>query len=149
MSRSALVSGAAAALTLAAAATAVAAGQTSLGGVTAQGFPVVVQVSASGKQVNRAAIGIEMKCNNGTFAVPDSYRSLPVSPTGRFGARFGPDTNRNPDGTTFDYQGLMTGQVNKARTKATGTWQLSVKNYDTSGNVTDSCAAKVHWTATQ
>ena len=149
MPRSLLVSAAVAGLALAAAATAVAAGQTSLGGVTAQGFPVLVQMSASGKQVNRAVIGIEMKCNNGTFAVPDSYRNLPVSPTGRFGARFGPDTNRNPDGTTFDYQGVMTGQVNKARTKATGTWQLSVKDYDTSGAVTDSCAANIHWTATR
>ena len=132
------------------AATAIAARASTYGGTTAQGFPVVVDLSATGRQVVRAVAGIRMTCTSGgVFTLPDSYVRVSVSKTGRFRAAFGPLTDRNSDGTTTDFQGSMTGAFNAARSKVSGKWSLTATLHDATGAMTDTCTMSTSWTAKQ
>lgn len=120
------------------------------GGVTGQGFPVIVDVSRSGRQVVRTVAAVRLSCTSGGIAtLPDGYVRLPLSPTGRFSATFGPQTVRNTDGTTTDVEGSMSGAFNAARTKASGRWSLKLTEHDGTGAVTDTCQASVRWSARQ
>jgi hypothetical protein len=121
-----------------------------LGGFTAQDFPVVVELNKSRKRVTQIGLGIRMTCTSGgVFTVPDRYSGLKVSKKGRFGTSF-TDTERNADGTTTDFAGTIAGSINKARTKAKGTWSLKVTDHDMAGAVTDTCdAANISWSAKQ
>jgi hypothetical protein len=128
-------------------------GGSTLGGTTGQGFPVIVDVNASKSRVLRVLTVVRMNCqpSGATFTTGDGFRRLTVTHAGRFHAAFGPFTQRNPDGTTTDFSGRMTGRfTNAARTKAAGTWQLSAVDHDAAGAVTDSCASPtLSWHAKQ
>jgi hypothetical protein len=121
-----------------------------LGGFTAQNFAVVVEMNKSRQRVARAGVGIRMTCTSGgVFTLPDRYHGLKVSKKGRFSSSF-TDTVRNDDGTTTDYAGSVAGTINKARTKAKGTWSLKATLHDVAGAVTDTCdAANITWSAKQ
>ena len=108
------------------------------GGVTPQGFPVVIELSKDRRHVVRGAIALRMPCTTGGVTVqPDDYRDLPVSRAGKFRVSFGPVTVRNDDGTTTDWSGKATGVLNDAKTKLVGTWQLKLVDHDAAGAVTD------------
>ena len=63
---------------------------------------------------------------------------------------YGPVTQRNDDGTTTDYQGRVTGALNDAKTKITGTWRLIATDHDATGVVTDTCdTGLLTWKAKQ
>jgi hypothetical protein len=119
-----------------------------LGGFTSQEFPVALQMSK--RRVVRIGMGIRLTCTSGgAFSAPDSYRDLKVSKKGRFGSAFA-DTMRNSDGTTTDFAGTLTGTINKARTKAKGTWSLKATDHDLAGAVTDTCdSGTISWSAKQ
>ncbi len=121
-----------------------------LGGFTAQNFPVVVEMNKSRQRISQIGLGIRMTCTSGgVFTVPDRYTGLKVSKKGRFGTSF-TDIERNADGTTTDFAGTIAGSINKARTKAKGTWSLKVTDHDLAGAVTDTCdAANITWSAKQ
>ena len=120
------------------------------GGVTSQGGPVVVELSKSGRQMARAVVGIRLTCTSGASAtVFDGYQKLAVK-SRRFSTSFGPQVSRNADGTTTDFEGSIAGTINKARSKATGTWQLKATDRDAAGTVTDTCdSGAVSWSAKQ
>ena len=128
-----------------------AAGGLVYGGQTSQGWPVVIQVRRDRRQVVRAITALHLSCTSGAFSnIPDAYVRLPISKRRKFSASFGPDTDRNPDGTTTDFSGSISGAFNRARTKVSGTWRFSATDYDTSGAVTDNCdAGTVRWSAKQ
>ncbi len=132
-------------------ATTTGAGGTVYGGATGQDFPVVIETSKNGRKVTKAKIAIRLTCTSGsTLTLPDGYTGLTVNKRRRFGTSFGPTTNRNDDGTTMDVQGAISGALNKARTKASGTWSLKVTDHDMSGAVTDTCdSGNINWTAKQ
>jgi hypothetical protein len=121
-----------------------------LGGFTAQNFAVVVEMNKRRQRVTQIGLGIRMTCTSGgVFTVPDRYTGLKVSKKGRFSSSF-TDTQRNTDGTTTDYVGSIAGSINKARTKAKGTWSLKAIDHDLAGAVTDTCdAANISWSAKQ
>jgi hypothetical protein len=122
---------------------------TVLGGETSQGWPVVVQLNKAGSQVVRALAGMHLTCTSGSVVnLPDHWSKLTVSRSGKFASTFGPTTQRNQDGTTTDFQGAITGKLNKARTTASGTWQFKGTDHDTAGAVTDTCdSGTVRWSA--
>lgn len=130
------------------AATAASAVGTVFGGATTQQFPVVIETNKSGQKVVHAMIAIRLTCTSGAIAtVPDHYGSLPVK-HGKFTRSFGPDTIRNDDGTTTDFEGAISGTFNKARTKASGKWSLKATDHDSAGAITDTCdSGSVSWTA--
>ena len=119
-----------------------------LGGFSAQDFPVVVEMAKSQKRVAQIGLAIRLTCTSGgTFTVPDRYRGMRVSKKGRFSATF-TDIVRNDDGTTTDLAGSVAGTINKARTKAKGTWSLEGIDHDMAGAVTDTCdSGSVSWSA--
>jgi len=130
---------------------AAAAGST-YGGVTSQGFPVIVDVTANKRLVVRVLTAVRLTCapSGGVFTTTDGFRLLVVSRSGRFQASFGPNTQRNPDGTTTDFSGRMTARFNKARTQLTGTWSLTAVDHDAAGAVTDTCpSGALSWRAKQ
>ena len=120
-----------------------------LGGVTSDGWAVVVEINKSGKQVVRASTGVTLNCTSGAIvSVPDGFQKLKISKKGKFGATFGPQTFDNPDGTKTVFEGSISGKTNKARTKASGKWQLKVTDLDAAGAVTDTCdSGTLSWKA--
>jgi hypothetical protein len=143
-----LAGGALAAATASAGTTAAVTG-TVLGGQTSQGWPIVVELGKSGRQVTTMSAGMHLTCTSGDVVnLPDGYKKLTVSSSGKFGTSFGPMTQRMDDGTTVDFEGNLTGKLNKARTKASGKWQFKATNHDTAGAVTDTCdSGSVSWSA--
>lgn len=121
---------------------------TVFGGVTAQGYPVVVELSKTGRKVVRADIGMDLKCQTpGDITIPDSIEDVRVSSTGRFRAEQ-PVTRIPADpaaGLAFalDVSARLSGRVNKARTRITGTWQRKIVLYDpsdpTGAAIADTC----------
>ena len=127
-----------------------AAGGLVYGGLTkGDAFPIVIEVSKNRRQVVRATIGLRLRCSSGgLFTVPDSFVRMPVTKTGKFGATFGPETIRNPDGTTSDLEATVAGKFNASRTKVSGTWHSKDTEHDNTGAVTDTCdSGTVSWSA--
>jgi hypothetical protein len=133
------------------AASAAGAGGTVYGGETAQSLPVVVETSKNGRKVVKAIVAIRLTCTSGGVAtLPDNYTALAVSKARKFGVSFGPETVRNDDGTTTDFEGSISGAINKARTKVSGKWSFKLTDHDASGAVTDTCdSGSVAWSAKQ
>ena len=121
------------------------------GGVTPQDFGVVVEVNQSRRQIVRAATGIRLTCSSGQILnVPDGWSRVPVSKNRKFRVAFGPETDRNEDGTSVEAEGTFGGKFNKSRTSASGTWTLKLSFRDAAGVVTDTCdAGIVNWSAKQ
>jgi hypothetical protein len=119
------------------------------GGHAKDDFPVVIEVSKNRHQIVRASIAIRLQCSAcGFFTVTDSYIKLPVNKKGKFGVVYGPETVRNDDGTTTDFEGSISGAFNAARTKVLGTWQTKMTSHDGTGAVTDTCdSGVVSWNA--
>jgi hypothetical protein len=119
------------------------------GGVTAQDYPVVIELSKSAKKVVKATIGIELKCAapGGDITVPDVFKDLPISSTGKFSYSYGPQEVPSTDPTSpvskVILSGSITGKLNKARTKITGTWNakiIAISAADPTGNtILDTC----------
>lgn len=120
------------------------------GGTTSQDFPVVLETAKKGKQVARATIAIRMTCTaGGSFTMPDFFRRLSVSRSGKFGDTFGPETVRN-DATTTDLEGSVSGRFNSSRTRVSGKWAIKATFHDAAGVVTDTCdSGSISWSATQ
>lgn len=120
-----------------------------LGGVTSDDWAVVVEINRSGKQVVQISAGFTLHCTSGGLvSLPDQYKKLAISKKGKFGDSFGPLTSPNPDGTKTVFEGSISGKANKARTKASGKWQLKATAYDAAGAVTDTCdSGSVSWKA--
>lgn len=127
-----------------------AAGAAVFGGVTSQDFPVLIETSKKGRRA-KAVIAIRLTCaSGGAFTTPDGYSVMTVDKKRRFSASFGPETDRNDDGTTTDYEGSINGSFNKPRTKVSGTWSLKATDHDASGAITETCdSGRVNWTAKQ
>jgi hypothetical protein len=123
-----------------------------LGGVTASGWPVVLQMSKNFKTVKRAVMAIRTQCTSGqSFIDHDTYLKLRVRKSGRIAASFGPQDNGSPSpGITETAQGSISGHFNKARTKVSGTWRLTFVDKNAAGAVTDTCdSGAVAWHAQQ
>lgn len=117
------------------------------GAETSPGYPVVIELSKTGRKVVKASIGLELKCQMPPdVTLPDAIRNVPVSRTGRFRTSQ-PVTRIDADPATgqpaLDVSASVIGRVNKARTRITGTWQRKIVIYNagdpaTSG-VFDTC----------
>ena len=122
-----------------------------LGGTNSQGWPVVLEVSKSGRLVAKAISGLRLNCTSGSFVnLFDRYGQLTIKKNRKFSFAFDPTTDRNDDGTTTEFVGSISGSFNKARTKASGRWQLKATERDAAGTVTDTCdSGSVSWSVKQ
>ncbi len=121
------------------------------GGVTAQDWPVMLQVARDGRAVTRTVTGLSLTCTSGgRVATRDGYRRIVISLSGTFSSRFGPQTEDNGDGTKSELSGSVKGRISRARGTASGTWTLREVIRDAAGTVKDTCdSGKVKWTARQ
>jgi hypothetical protein len=119
------------------------------GGVTPQGWPVVIQLSKNQRRVVRAVVGLDLACpSGGFFSYWNRFVDLRVNTRRKFRASFGPDTQRYDDGTTADFEGSISGALNRARSRVSGKSRLKVTNYNTAGVVTDTCdSGSISWSA--
>jgi hypothetical protein len=120
------------------------------GGVTKQAWPVIVQVASNGKSIKHTVIGLSLTCTSGrSVANSDGYKNLTLSKTGKFSAKFGPDTIDNKDGTHTVSSGSISGKL--SGNKVSGKWQLVTIDKDAAGTTTtDTCdSGKVSFSATQ
>jgi hypothetical protein len=120
------------------------------GGVTGDGFGLIVETNKSRREIVRMATGLRLQCTSGaSFAIPDGWRRLSVR-KGKFRGAFGPSTQRNEDGTTSDLEGAVSGKFNRSKTSISGTWSFKATDHDAAGAVTDTCdSGTVDWTAKQ
>jgi hypothetical protein len=120
------------------------------GGVTGDGFGLMVETNKSRSKIVRMATGLELKCTSGdSFYMPDSWGKLAVK-KGKFRATYGPETQSMDSGGTVDIEGAVTGKFNRSKTRISGTWSLRGTEHDTTGAVTDTCdSGTIHWTAKQ
>ena len=120
------------------------------GGVTGDGFGLMVETNKSRRNIVRIAAGLRLHCTSGvTFSTPDGWSKLSVRKR-KFSATFGPMTERNDDGTTVDLQGAVSGKFNRSMTSISGTWSLKGTERDATGAVTDTCdSGTINWTAKQ
>jgi hypothetical protein len=121
------------------------------GGRTVQGFPVLIEVNSTKRRVVQAVIGLRLSCTSGILpSLPDRWINLSVNGRRKFGGSFGPERQTNPDGTSFDSQGSISGTFNRARTKVSGKWRLKITDYDAAGAVRDTCdSGLLGWSAKQ
>jgi hypothetical protein len=103
------------------------------GGITSQGYPVVVVVSSDGRQVRRASAGLALTCSDGQSAVVQvEFTKLPLSASGRASYRDAATVGTGWDGAPATFSGSMSASITR-RTKAlTGTWEQTqtVQNPD-------------------
>ena len=120
------------------------------GGVTPQGWPVVIELKKNQRRVVRSVFGFDLRCTSGDFFAQWSrFDDLAVNKQRQFRGSYGPYTVRYDDGTTSDWEGSMSGRLNRAHSKMSGTAQMKVTFYDNAGAVTDTCSKSVSWTAKQ
>jgi hypothetical protein len=114
------------------------------GGRTAQGWPIVVEVSKDARQVVREDVALRAPCTSGTVSIQaDNYIKLPLSTTGSFSGRFIQNAAEVGNGQRGDFSGSMKGKLNARRTSGTGTWSLKVVVHDATGAVVDTCDSGV------
>jgi len=120
------------------------------GGKTGQGWPVLIELNRTRRKVAQAVIGLSLPCaSGGTFLGHDRYINLPVNRRRKFASSFGPETVRNDDGTTTEFEGSMSGGFNRARSKVSGRWHLKVTYHDGLDGLIDTCQGTVSWSAKQ
>jgi hypothetical protein len=121
------------------------------GGFTKSGWPLVIQVARSGKQVTRAGIVLDMTCTSGVrFPFPDNYNKLAISKSGAFKSSFADELIDEGQGHFALLSGSISGKLNRARTKITGTWTLHDTERDAQGTPTDQCdSGTVRFSANQ
>jgi hypothetical protein len=110
------------------------------GGSTGQDYPVVFDLNSKKRKIVRALTVLDLTCTSGEGGnISDGFTRVTIRKNRTFSVVWGPETQRNADGTTTDFGGSLTGKLNKAKTKISGTWQYVLTDYDTAGAVTDSC----------
>ena len=120
------------------------------GGVTDDGFALMVETNTSRRKIVRMAAGLKLHCTSGaSFSIADGWNKLSVKKR-KFSATFGPTTQRNDDGTTVDLEGFVSGKFNRTKTSVSGTWSYKGTVHDATGAVTDTCdSGTINWTAKQ
>jgi hypothetical protein len=123
------------------------------GGVTSAGGPVVIQVSRDGREIVRATMAVQQKCqpSGATLFVPDYYTQVPIRATGAFqsgGEASFPLTEPPITGVTTTSR--LSGTFNRAMTALTGTWSLVTVFNGATGATVDRCdSGAVSFTAIQ
>jgi hypothetical protein len=121
------------------------------GGVTPQGWPVVVALNQARNRVDRVAIGLDMTCTSGdSFGTSDRFQALKLSRKGRFSTTFGPQ-RIDAGGVPADVESRVVGRMSADRASVRGIWSLRITLYDpATAAVVDTCeSGLVSWKARQ
>jgi hypothetical protein len=117
-----------------------ASGAIAFGGLTSRNGPVFIELAKNGRSITRAYAALEVTCT-----VPEVYKDtfldywlkLPVSSGGAFRTSY---SDSDPmDGGSLELASSISGKVNRARTKITGTWTTKEVVRRADGSVESSC----------
>jgi hypothetical protein len=114
------------------------------GGVTPQGWPVVIEVTPNHRQVVRSRMGFDLTCQAGGFtSSADGYVHLAIHKNRRFAFSYSNSRVNNDDGTFTLWSGSIRGRMNKAGTKISGSGRLEFTDHAANGPTTDTCDSGV------
>src|SRR4051794_39376250 len=106
---------------------AAAAPQSFLTGLSSQQQPVIVRLNADGTAGGRALTTLHFSCTSGShFYQPDEFRSLRLSSLRHFRASFTLAPQTVDPTTSAVLSGSITGQVDRAHSRASGTWRQTL-----------------------
>lgn len=95
-----------------------------LAGFTAQHLPVFFKVSDDGRVLLASGIALKLGCTSGsTLGVPDAFAHIPIAANGRLHTTYAPPTTTQ-NGATYSETDALTGGLNSAHARLTGTWRL-------------------------
>jgi hypothetical protein len=122
-----------------------------LGGVTSQGWPVVITVSSNGMWFAREVLALEMSCTSGTtFTAPAAGGSVVIGSNGWVSAAGtipGSSASAGSGVTLTGGSESFTGRLNRKRGTFSGTWHMHL-TMAMQGGQTDECdSGQVSFTA--
>jgi hypothetical protein len=110
---------------------------TVFGGLTADGWPVVAEVTADGRKVKRIVGAISASCSQGgSLAFPSQWHDLRISRSRTFKASY--HDSEVVDGVEVTMSESLVGKLNSTRTKLSGIWRASTTFKEPDGT-TDTC----------
>jgi hypothetical protein len=119
-----------------------------LGGVTADGWPVVFRLSANGRMLTLAAIGVNMNCTSGAhYSTQDGWMKAPVTAHGRVALLGSTPLHTFADGSSLSESDVVVGAVTSKRDRLSGTWDVH-DSWIAADGTRDSCdSGPVRFTA--
>lgn len=109
------------------------------GAFSSASYPVVVLLARDARSVASARGAFELKCSKGGYRfVSDGWVRLPISRSGRFKASVSDVEEKFSDGTAYRIDSTITGTVDRAGRRLTGTWTLRWRVPEPDGS-TDVC----------
>jgi hypothetical protein len=117
-----------------------------LGGLTSQRFPVMIEVSKNGRQIKRAAAGINLPCSmGGSVTFPDRWTRITVSRRGSFKATY--RDAFTDEGAVVTVSDSLEGKLNASRTVVTGRWRNTMVSREPNGTVETCDSGSVRFSA--
>jgi hypothetical protein len=111
-------------------------GQT-LGGLTSQQWPVVVEISRTGKRIPLISAGIDLTCPSGLdLPIPDQWDNVPIGPGGAVSASM--NVPPDPGASLSRGTDTLTGKFNRKRGAFSGVWRVEAR-FSLSNGQTDDC----------
>ena len=118
------------------------------GGMTSNGWPVIVEVTRDGRLVKRVVGGMSARCSlGGTYVFPSQWRNLRISRAGAIAASYR-DTDVD-EGVEVTYEETFAAKFNRARTRLTGKWRASTTFRMPDGTVDVCDTGSLRFTAQQ
>jgi hypothetical protein len=116
------------------------------GAFSSASYPIVVQLAKDFRSVSTARGAFELKCSKGGYRfVSDGWVRLPISKSGRFKASVTDVEEKFNDGTAYRIDSSITGAVDRAGRKLTGTWSLTWKVPEPDGSIDVCQSGKVRF----
>jgi hypothetical protein len=113
-----------------------------LGGLTSQGWPVVVEISKNGKRIDQVAVGLNMTCTSGIkYGLDDGWSRLPFGAHGKIHASVVIPPSPASSGESFTGgSDSFTGTLNRQKSTFSGVWDLVLTYKDSTGHA-DKCGS--------
>jgi len=115
-------------------------------GLTSQNNPVVVELNATRRKIDKLRIGWDTSCaSGGGYTVGDRFSDFAVRETGAFGDSWSSDYPQQ-DGKKMSMAFAVQGKI--ARGKTSGTLSVKESDTDAGGATTDTCdTGAITWSA--
>jgi hypothetical protein len=113
--------------------------ETSLTGLTSQGFPSYFRISPNGKMIDNGQIALGMSCISGAqVTLPDFVSHLRIGPSGRVHIAVNVPPTSLSGGGTYSGTDSVFATVNRKRSQVAGVWRLQL-SYTFTDGTTDQC----------
>jgi hypothetical protein len=110
------------------------------GAFTPQEWPVLLEVNTNRSLITRMQIVMNENCQSGhtNYGIGSGDKGISIKHAGSFSDSYGDGPIALPEGATVTYSDQVSGKVNKARSRITGTWHEST-TFRFSNGTSDTC----------